>query len=334
MAHEPKAHEAKQTTGSVMVSANNRSRRAFVGAVMLLLALTAPSLHAQPALFHDHGHGLAFSSDGKALLAPSHSGLAVYANGAWSEVAGPIGGFSGFSVTKGAIYASGHANSGVPSRHEPVGLMRSLNGGQTWQAIAPSLAGKADFRLISASYGSKAIYVANAEANAAMPFAGLYVTHDEGASWRHVTARGLTGEIHGIAAHPTQAGVIAVATGRGLYLSRDGGENFSLRDRKQPATAVTFDTSGKRMRYARALTGEVVEAVLEGRAQKVLRLPRLKLDYVTCLAQHPQDDRVLAFATRKRDVYLTLDGGTSWRLIAQEGVARGSTATERRKDDP
>ena len=61
-------------------------------------------------------------------------------------------------------------------------------------------------------------------------------------------------------------------------------------------------------------------------------MPRLKRDYVTCLAQNPKDERVLAFATRRRDVYLTSDGGLSWQLIAEGSNPRGSTATGGARD--
>jgi photosystem II stability/assembly factor-like uncharacterized protein len=287
--------------------------------------MAAPSLHAQPVLFHDHGHGLSFSSDGKALLAPSHGGLAVYEDGAWSEVSGPIQGFSGFSVAERAIYSSGHWQPGVAAAGS-AGLIRSTNGGRTWQPLA--LAGEADFRLLAAGYRSHAIYVVSARPNSAMPAPGLYVTYDEGKSWRRAAARKLAGEIHGLAAHPRQAHMVAVATGRGLYLSRDAGDTFLRLDGREPATAVAFDFDGKRVRYARALSNEVVEATLDGRARRALRLPPLKLDYVTCLAQNPKDERVLAFATRRRDVYLTSDAGLSWRLIAEGAEPRGSTATE------
>ena len=284
----------------------------------VLLAVTALALRAQPALFHDHGHGLAFSSDGKALLAPSHGGLAVYENGAWWEASGPIQGFSGFSVAERAIYASGHSRSGVPSAHEPVGLVRSTDGGRKWQPLAPTLAGMADFRLLAAGYRSNAIYVVNARPNPAMPAPGIYVTHDEGKSWRRAAARKLVGEIHGLAAHPREAGTVAFATGRGLYLSRDAGESFVRLDGREMATAVAFDLDGERVRYARTLSNQVVESSLDGKGRRALRLPRLKLDNVTCLAQSPIDGRVLAFATRRRDVYLTNDGGVSWRRIATE----------------
>jgi hypothetical protein len=298
--------------------------RAAVGALAATLALAAPSLGAQPVLFHDHGHGLSFSSDGKTLLAPSHGGLSVYEDGAWSEASGPVQGFSGFSVAERAIYASGHFRPRVPV-HDPVGLLRSTDGGRTWQPLAPALAGKADFRLLAAGYRSNAIYVLNANPNPAMAAPGLYATQDEGKNWRRAAARRLEGEIHGLAAHPREAGTVAVATGRGLYLSRDAGESFVRLDGREPASAVTFDLEGKRLRYARALSNQVVESSLEGRGRRTLRLPPLKLDYVTCLAQNPKDERVLAFATRRRDVYLSNDGGVNWRLIAEEGKTQDST---------
>ncbi|MBI2751921.1 MAG: glycosyl hydrolase [Betaproteobacteria bacterium] len=290
----------------------------------VLLAASALSLRAQPMLFHDHGHGLSFSSDGKALLAPSHSGLAVYEDGAWSEVTGPIQGFSGFSVAEHAIYSSGHARPEVPV-HDPVGLVRSTDRGGTWEPLAPALAGKADFRLLAAGYRSNAIYVVNSQPNPAMSARGLYVTHDEGRTWRRAAVRGLEGEIHALAAHPREASIVAIGTGRGLYLSRDAGDSFVRLDSREPATAAAFDYEGKRLRYARALSNEVVEAALDGGGRRALRLPPLGGDYVTCLAQNPVDARVLAFATRRRDVYLSNDGGQSWRRIADAREAAGSS---------
>lgn len=293
-----------------------------------LLAVSAHAAQAAPLLFHDHGHGLAFSSDGKALLAPSHGGLSVYRGGVWSESSGAIQGFSGFSVAEHAIYSSGHSRPGVPV-NQAVGLLRSGDGGNTWVPLAPTLKGKADFRYLAAGYRSNAIYVLNAQLNPVMPERGLYVTLDEGKTWRHAAARGLGGEIHGISAHPLRAEIVAVATDRGLYVSRDGGDRFARLGGGKAATAVAFDFEGKRLRYARALSNEIVDVAVEGKARKALRVPALGLDYITCLAQSPADPRAIAFATRRRDVYLSADGGASWRRIAIGEDQDGSAAPDR-----
>ena len=299
--------------------------------IAALIAATAPAFAAPPVLFHDHGHGLSFSSDGKVLLAPSHEGLAVYENGSWRETGGAVQGFSGFSVTENAIYSSGHARPGA-SAAASAGLLRSRDGGRTWQPLA--LAGQADFRMLAAGYRSGAIYVLNARPNAAMPSMGIYVTIDEGGTWRRAAALGLKGEVHGLAAHPARAGLVAVAAGRGLYLSRDGGETFRLLDGRELATAVAFDAAGARLRYARGLSNDLVDVNLDGRDRRVIHAPQLRHDYITCLTQNPSDGRVLAIATRRRDVYLSADAGASWLKIAESEESDGTAADENPRRPP
>jgi photosystem II stability/assembly factor-like uncharacterized protein len=279
--------------------------------LFVVAALVLPlAPQAAPVLFHGHGHGLSFSTDGRRLLAPSEAGLAVYQDKAWSEPSDVEGSFSGFAVTERGLYASGAPERG----REPRGLIHSTDGGRSWQALA--LAGEADFPLLAAGYHSSVLYVLNADKNAAMPSPGIYATQDQGKSWRRAAARNLKGQIHGLAAHPRNASIIAAATEDGLYLSHNAGESFRRLDGRQPATAVAFSADGTRVRYALALAGELVESALDGRQRRAMRVPRLERDYVTCLAQNPQDGKVIAFATRRRDVYLSADGGASWRRIA------------------
>lgn len=292
--------------------------------LFVVAALALPlAPQAAPQLFHGHGHGLSFSVDGKALLAPSEAGLAIYQDDAWNEPSDVEGGFSGFAVTERGLYASGASEPG----RAPRGLIRSTDGGRSWRALA--LAGEADFPILAAGYRSNALYVLNAGKHPAMPSPGIYATQDEGRSWRRAAARNLEGQIHGLAAHPRIAAIVAAATERGLYLSNDGGESFRRLDGRQPATAVAFNADGTRVRYALALAGELMESGLDGRQRHAVRLPRLEHDYVTCLAQNPQDAPAVAFATRRRDVYLSVDGGASWRRIAAAQDAQNLDDEER-----
>lgn len=288
--------------------------RRVAASLAALLAAVAMSLHAaEPLLVHVHG--LAYSPDGKTLLVPSHTGLAVFRDGAWSEANGPIHDFAGFSAAQGAIYASGHPPVGSTFPN-PLGLVKSTDGGRTWQPL--SLGGEADFHLIAAGHRSGALYVFSTQPNRAMAQPGLHSTLDEGKTWRRATTRHLDGEIFTIAAHPQEPGTLAVASSTGLHISRDGGETFRRIDGKQAATAVAFDFDG-RLRYARAVRRELITIGLDNRARSLIRLPPIGLDYPTHIAQSPAAPRTLAIATDRRHVYVTSDGGSNWRQIAKDG---------------
>ncbi len=102
-------------------------------AFALLLAVPlqplAESLELAGPLLADV-HGLSFSADGRALFVSSHTGLAVFKDGVWAEVDGPIHDFVGYASSATAMYASGHPPKGsrLP---DPLGLIRSVDGGRT-----------------------------------------------------------------------------------------------------------------------------------------------------------------------------------------------------------
>src|SRR6266436_3742125 len=101
----------------------------FIG----LASAVATPVAAQVTLMHVHG--LAYSPDGKRLMIPSHFGLAVYENGKWSKAPGPQHDYMGFSATSKYIYSSGHPAAGT-SLVNPFGLLRSQDGGNTWDKLA------------------------------------------------------------------------------------------------------------------------------------------------------------------------------------------------------
>ena len=287
--------------------------RGTLRALGLMFALFASPLHAAQLLFHVHG--LSYSADGKALLVPSHFGLAIFKEGRWTESDGPIHDFAGFSVASSAIYASGHPppGTGLP---DPLGLVKSTDGGLTWKSL--TLGGEIDFHVIAAGFRSNALYVLNSQPTSAMPIAGMYLTRDEGRTWRQAATRGLKGEILALAAHPLVAEIVAAATDQGLYLSRDAGDSFR-RIAGKAATGVAFDAQGRYLHYALATSNKLVSVPLEQGTRRVVDLPRFGLDFVTHIAPNPRDDRILALATRGRSIFLSEDGGSTWREIAKRG---------------
>ena len=269
-------------------------------------------LRAQPLLIHLHA--MAFSADGRALLVSSHVGLTAWRGERWSHELETGIDITGFSASRRGLYASGHPEPGGALR-DPIGLAHSEDGGQ-WRSLA--LEGEADFHLIAAGYRSGTIYVLSHLPNRAMPEPGIHITRDEGKSWKRAAARGLRGEVLALAAHPDDAETIAAATDRGLYLSRDAGEGFRSIYRAA-VTAAAFSSDGKRLLFTPPLTNEIFRLPIDGGRRTVIRLPRLRGDYATHIALHPTDERTIAVGTRRRDVYLTMDAGATWRQIAREG---------------
>ena len=198
-----------------------RNLSALLG-MMAVVGILGPTANAEPILHHVHG--LAFTGDGKALAVPAHTGLAIYRDGRWSLGQGPAHDYMGFSTAKGAIYSSGHPAPGSGMRN-PFGLMKSADGGRSWQSLG--LSGEADFHLLAVGYNTNAVYVVNEERNSRMPQPGLYYTTDEGKSWKRSAAAGISGQVICLAAHPTEAGTVMLGTLGGLYLSRDFGASFT-----------------------------------------------------------------------------------------------------------
>ena len=291
------------------------ARLAPLLAVLLSLSLTAA--HAAESVLH-HVHGLAFSADGKTLMVPAHIGLAVYRGGKWARTPGPAHDFMGFSAAEKAIYSSGHPAPDSPLRN-PLGLMKSTDGGATWRELG--LSGESDFHLMAAGYRSHAVYVVNPEPSSRMREPGLHFTRDDGKSWTRSAAAGLAGRITSIAVHPTDEASVAIGTLEGLYVSHDSGARFARIGPLRPVSAVLFDFDGKRLFFAHIDGDRVQHISVDGRSEQRIRLPKLERDFVIYISQNPAQRSELAVATRQRNVFLSTDAGKTWKQIAREGNA-------------
>lgn len=290
-----------------------RSVPALIGAVAALGIFGSPVI-AEPILHHVHG--LAFAPDGKALLVPAHTGLAIYRDGRWSLAPGPAHDFMGFSVANAAIYTSGHPAPESPLRN-PLGLMKSTDGGKTWKQH--SLYGEADFHDIAVGHQTNVVYVISSGANSQMPEAGIYYTRDEGKTWKSSELGGIISPITGIAAHPNDPRMVAVSTFGGLHLSRDFGKRFRRIGPETTVTAVSFDLDGRHLYFARDDAAAILRIAFDGRNNTTLRLPDLGRDIVSYIAQNPAKPHELVFATRRKNVFLSPDAGKTWKQIAREG---------------
>ena len=286
--------------------------------LLLAFLLCATIAQAQPVTLM-HVHGLAWSTDGRRLMVPGHHGLAVYENGAWSKAPGPEHDYMGFSATAKHLYSSGHPAPGSGLTN-PFGLIRSKDGGRTWQKLG--LEGETDFHLLATGWNTNAIYVWNPEPSSRMRRVGLHCTFDEGKTWSAPRAAGLEGEPHALAVHPADPKTVAVVTSAGIYLSRDAGERFQAVASGVQGLSVFFDLNGKDLLYG-AYKGRpiLVRAPLGPAKAEELSLPPLRNDAVAYIAQNPVARGEYAIATFERSVYVSRDAGGTWAMIADRGKA-------------
>ena len=291
---------------------------------MLLAPLAAAHHETSPA--HTgvdtltHVHGLAYSADGKQLMVPSHHGLAVYREGKWSKAPGPLHDYMGFATTRTRLYSSGHPAPGS-GLINPFGLMRSSDGGKTWEKL--SLEGESDFHLLATCWNTNAVYVWNDERNSRMSTPGLYFTVNEGFMWQRAAAKGLAGKPRALAVHPGDAKIVAAATSSGIYVSRNSGDSFEPLARGAEGSAVFFDLGGKHLWHS-TYDGNprLVRLELKGGATAAVALPPLRDDAVAYIAQNPVNPQEYAIATFERSVYISKDAGKMWKQIADRGSGK------------
>lgn len=283
-----------------------------------LVTIAVASAHADSSLRLVHVHGMSYSADGETLMVSSHDGLAMYAGGRWSKAEGPAHDYMGLSVTHDALYSSGHPAKGS-ELPDPVGVMKSRDGGKTWQQIG--LTGEADFHVLAASYFTNAVYVSNKAANTLMSQRGIYYTLTDGIKWQRAAANGLGRWLHSLAVHPTDAAVVAAGTDEGLYISRDSAESFE-RLVGGMVTAEGFDLDGRHLWFS-TYAGKAVLARIAlqagGKAEEV-PIAVSTDDAVAYIAQNPVRRSEIAVSTFQRNVFISKDQGRTWTQVARDGA--------------
>ncbi len=263
-----------------------------------------------------HIHGLGFSADGRELFVPAHDGFRVFAGGRWrvpTEL--PINDYMGYSPIDTGFYSSGHPQPG-PGRINPLGLVKSTDGGQTLTTL--DFEGESDFHLMSAGYVNHAVYIFNPEPNSKLP-AGFHYSLDDGQTWESMGAQGSVGRPIQIAVHPTEAQTVALATESGLFLSNDYGNTFAQISQTAPVTSVTFAPRGQQLLFGYQTLSSY--NLTNGQTSALPTPTVTGDDAINYLAISPTSEEI-AFATFLLDIYISRDNGQTWEQIAQQGIGR------------
>jgi hypothetical protein len=264
-----------------------------------------------------HIHGLGFSSDGQEILVPSHDGLRIFKDGKWTD---PTNSgkhdFMGFSMFKEGFYSSGHPDPSSDLKN-PLGILKSTDQGENLEIL--DLYGEIDFHGMTVGYETKDIFVFNPQANSRMDEPGLYYSTDETKTWTKSALTGLEGQPSTLAAHPTETGVVAIGSDKGVFLSSDYGENFEEVLDYNNVSSVTFDFNNSLLIGVQSDKIQLKSIDLNTKEATKLKFPILEGDAISYIQQNPADDKEIVVTTFNKDIYFTHDGGQTWEESVDEG---------------
>lgn len=280
------------------------------------MTLWGNGLKTESAVELYHVHGLGYTTDGKTILIPAHTGIAAYAEGHWSFSPGDKNDYMGFSAVDDGFYSSGHPSPGS-SLKNPIGLVKSSDAGKTITKLA--LEGEADFHGMSVGYFTHHIYVFNSVPNSKMNTSGLYYSKNEGKTWIKSSINGLEGQPVALSAHPKKEGVVAVGTQKGTYISKDFGNTFEKIGPDLQVTSLYYTNEGALFIGGLGQEPSLQIIDIETKSAKAIPIPNLAGDPIDFTAQNPVNPKEVVFSTDKKEVYLTHDEGTTWIKIAEQG---------------
>ncbi|MRH44465.1 hypothetical protein GH741_17615 [Aquibacillus halophilus] len=266
-----------------------------------------------------HIHGLGYTSDGEELYVPSHDGLKVYTHGSWTtHTVGEKHDYMGFSMYKNGFYSSGHPapNSDLA---DPLGIVKSTDSGETIEIL--DLYEEIDFHWMTVGYETKDIYVFNPSENSRMEQPGFYYSTDETKTWNQAALNGIEGQATSLAAHPTEKGTVVLGTVEGVFLSTDYGNNFEKLSLEEAVSAVSFGHESNLL-VGTQTNRNLYQINISTNEVSQLTIPNLDEDFIRFVKQNPINKEELVFSTDKRDIYFSNDGGKTWSLSVDDGVAK------------
>ena len=199
------------------------------------------------------------------------------------------------------LYASGH-----PSTGGNTGLIKSTDGGQTWQIVSNVLEPPVDFHAMTLSKSDPNIIIGFDSAAR-----GLFKTTDGGTTWEILP---YPEYIIALAILPTDSQVVFAGTGKGIYKSSDGAKSWTQLDTYKGLGifAMTFDEDD--VLYVYTQTFGLVRSSDLGNKWENVNGPELT---ITSIAVDSVNDIIYVAGHSQegfQEVYSSNDG-TNWQLI-------------------
>jgi hypothetical protein len=246
-----------------------------------------------------HVHALAVDPGrpGELLVATHHGLVRRTDAGEWTRI-GPLQDYMGFTVhpTEGAtMWASGH-----PATGGNLGVIRSTDGGATWQGHG----------LEGVDFHAMTVSPADPDVLWGYFHGALYRAEDGGASWEVVNAT--APHIVALAGDAQDRETLYATTDAGLQRSLDGGRTFSPLARLEAFGLAAHPTEAETL-VAAGAAGLLRSA--DGGATWTLVATGFGGGRAAYVAIDPSAPSTLFVATLESGIYRSADGGETWTEI-------------------
>ncbi|MBM3910678.1 MAG: hypothetical protein FJ356_03410 [Thaumarchaeota archaeon] len=200
------------------------------------------------------------------------------------------------------LYASGH-----PSTGGNTGLIKSLDGGQSWERVATILEPPVDFHAMAVSKSNPNIIIGFDSAAR-----GLFKTTDGGTSWEDLQ---YPAYILALAILPSDSQVVFAGTGDGIYKSNDGAKSWFQLDTYKGLDVFTMTFDEDDAIYVSTQTFGLRRSSDLGKTWENVDGPDL---IITSIAVDSINDIIYVAGHSPegfQEVYRSLNDGASWNLI-------------------
>lgn len=268
-------------------------------------SVSPPSTDSK-TVFWQHIHGLGVDpSDPSILYIGTHGDFFQSISGAPPVKVDKVrADYMGFTapVTEGIpLYSSGH-----PSTGGNAGLIKSTDGGQTWELVSKVLEPPVDFHAMAVSKSDPGIIIGFDGSGR-----GLFKTTDAGTTWESLQ---YPEYVSALAISPNEPNMVFAGTGKGIFVSNDGAKSWVQLESYKGILifALTFDDNG--ILYASAQTFGLLRSSDLGKTWESLKDPSLT---ITSIAVDSQNKIIYVAGHSQegfQEVYSSNDGA-SWQLI-------------------
>ncbi len=236
----------------------------------------------------------------KGLFLASSDGKAVAVSEGSEDFAGFI-----FHPSNPAVFiASGNSSGGGK-----LGVVRSDNGGKSWEVLSESDQGRNDFHAMALSPSDPSVVYGVSK--------GLRVSRDAARRWQDVGP--LPAKTFAIAVSNGTANTLYAATIKGLYTSRDGGKSWDYGYMiLKPATMVYVAPNGKLYAF---IYGVGLIAADETKLNWKVVSADFQDRYLLYMAVDPANPDRLYAAADTGSVMTSGDGGKTWTTFKDYGKA-------------